>query len=63
MDTVETLRRVQRLGVRMKRGMEFPLEETNQKIGAAIGTVRGKVILLDMAELEAQTAGTKRASS
>src|SRR5574337_788210 len=69
-------------GVRTKRGIEFPLEETNQEIGAEIGTVRDlvsrnlrqfvdlgiirlerrKVIVLDMAELEAQVAGTKRAS-
>ena len=68
-------------GVRTRRGVEFPLEETNQEIGAEIGTVRDlvsrnlrrfvdrgiikmerrKVILLDMAELEAQIAGTKRA--
>jgi CRP/FNR family transcriptional regulator len=70
-------------GVRTKRGIEFPLEETNQEIGAEIGTVRDlvsrnlrrfvdrgiirlerrKVIVLDMAELEAQIAGTKRAST
>ncbi|MFB3921091.1 MAG: Crp/Fnr family transcriptional regulator [Terriglobia bacterium] len=69
-------------GVRTRRGVEFPLEETNQEIGAEIGTVRDlvsrnlrqfvdrgiikmerrKVIVLDMAELEAQIAGTKRAS-
>ncbi len=69
-------------GVRTKRGMEFPLEETNQEIGAEIGTVRDlvsrnlrrfvdrgiirlerrKVIVLDISELEAQIAGTKRAS-
>lgn len=69
-------------GVRTKRGIEFPLEETNQQIGAEIGTVRDlvsrnlrrfvdrgiirlelrKVIVLDMTELEAQIAGTKRAS-
>ncbi len=69
-------------GVRTKRGLEFPLEETNQEIGAEIGTVRDlvsrnlrrfvdrgilrlerrKVIILDMAELEAQIAGSKRAS-
>ncbi len=68
-------------GVRTRRGVEFPLEETNQEIGAEIGTVRDlvsrnlrrfvdrgiikmerrKVIVLDMAELEAQIAGTKRA--
>src|SRR5213082_1236277 len=61
---------------------EFPLEETNQEIGAEIGTVRDlvsrnlrrlvdrriikmerrKVIVLDMPELEAQIAGTKRAT-
>lgn len=70
-------------GVRTKRGIEFPLEETNQQIGAEIGTVRDlvsrnlrrfvdrgilrlerrKVIILDMGELEAQIAGTKRAST
>jgi CRP/FNR family transcriptional regulator len=70
-------------GVRTRRGVEFPLEETNQEIGAEIGTVRDlvsrnlrrfvdrgiirlerrKVIVLDMAELEAQIAGTKRAAS
>ncbi len=70
-------------GVRTRRGIEFPLEETNQEIGAEIGTVRDlvsrnlrrfvdrglikmerrKVIILDMAELEAQVAGTKRASA
>jgi len=69
------------LGVRTRRGIEFPLEETNQEIGAEIGTVRDlvsrnlrrfvdrgiirlerrKVIVLDLAELEAQIAGTKRA--
>ncbi|MGD0694841.1 MAG: Crp/Fnr family transcriptional regulator [Terriglobia bacterium] len=69
-------------GVRTKRGIEFPLAETNQEIGAEIGTVRDlvsrnlrrfvdrgiirlelrKVIVLDMDELEAQIAGTKRAS-
>jgi CRP-like cAMP-binding protein len=70
------------LGVRTRRGVEFPLDETNQQIGAEIGTVRDlvsrnlrrfvdrgiirlerrKVIVLDMAELEAQAAGAKRAS-
>lgn len=70
-------------GVRTRRGIEFPLEETNQEIGAEIGTVRDlvsrnlrrfvdrgilrlerrKVIVLDMAELEAQIAGVKRASA
>jgi CRP-like cAMP-binding protein len=30
-------------GVRTKNGVEFPLEETNQEIGAAIGTVRDLV--------------------
>ena len=70
-------------GVRTRRGIEFPLEETNQEIGAEIGTVRDlvsrnlrrfvdrgiikmerrKVIVLDMGELEAQIAGTKRAST
>ncbi len=71
------------LGVRTRRGIEFPLEETNQEIGAEIGTVRDlvsrnlrrfvdrgiikmerrKVIILDMAELESQIAGAKRAST
>jgi CRP/FNR family transcriptional regulator len=74
--------RALKFGVRTKRGIEFPLEETNQEIGAEIGTVRDlvsrnlrrfvdrgilrlerrKVIILDMAELEAQIAGSKRAS-
>jgi CRP/FNR family transcriptional regulator len=74
--------RALRAGVRTRRGLEFPLEETNQQIGAEIGTVRDlvsrnlrrfvdrgiirlerrKVIVLDMTELEAQAAGTKRAS-
>jgi CRP-like cAMP-binding protein len=69
-------------GTPTKRGLEFPLEVTNQEIGAEIGTVRDlvsrnlrrfvdrgiirlerrKVIVLDMAELEAQIAGAKRAS-
>ncbi len=31
------------LGVRTRRGIEFPLEETNQEIGAEIGTVRDLV--------------------
>ena len=30
-------------GVRTRRGVEFPLEETNQEIGAEIGTVRDLV--------------------
>jgi CRP-like cAMP-binding protein len=75
--------RALRLGTRTRRGIEFPLEETNQEIGAEIGTVRDlvsrnlrrfvdrgiikmerrKVIVLDMAELEAQIIGTKRAAS
>jgi CRP/FNR family transcriptional regulator len=75
--------RAMKSGVRTKRGVEFPLEETNQEIGAEIGTVRDlvsrnlrrfvdrgiirlerrKVIVLDMGELEAQIAGTKRAST
>jgi len=75
--------RALRSGVRTKRGVEFPLEETNQEIGAEIGTVRDlvsrnlrrfvdrgilrlerrKVIVLDMDELEAQIAGTKRAAN
>lgn len=70
------------LGARTKRGVEFPLEETNQQIAAEIGTVRDlvsrnlrrfvdrgiikmerrKVIVLNMADLEEQIAGTKRAS-
>jgi CRP-like cAMP-binding protein len=69
-------------GVRTRRGVEFPLEETNQQIAAEIGTVRDlvsrnlrrfvdrkiikmerrKVIVLDMADLEEQIAGTKRAA-
>jgi CRP/FNR family transcriptional regulator len=73
--------RALRAGVRTRRGVEFPLEETNQEIGAEIGTVRDlvsrnlrqfvdrgiikmerrKVIVLDMGELEAQIAGSKRA--
>ncbi len=68
-------------GVRTQRGIEFPLQETNQEIAAEIGTVRDlvsrnlrrfvdrgilrlelrRVIILDMAELEAQAAGSKRA--
>jgi CRP/FNR family cyclic AMP-dependent transcriptional regulator len=68
-------------GVRTRRGIEFPLQETNQEIAAEIGTVRDlvsrnlrrfvdrgilrlelrRVIILDMAELEAQAAGSKRA--
>jgi CRP-like cAMP-binding protein len=68
-------------GVRTRRGVEFPLDESNQEIGAEIGTVRDlvsrnlrrfvdrgiikmerrRVIVLDMDELEAQAAGTKRA--
>jgi len=75
--------RALRSGMRTKRGIEFPLEETNQEIGAEIGTVRDlvsrnlrrfvdrgiirlerrKVIVLDMEELEAQIAGTKRAAN
>jgi CRP/FNR family transcriptional regulator len=35
--------RAVRLGVRTRRGLEFPLEETNQQIGAEIGTVRDLV--------------------
>jgi CRP-like cAMP-binding protein len=70
------------LGARTKRGIEFPLEETNQQIAAEIGTVRDlvsrnlrrfvdrgiikmerrKVIVLNMADLEEQATGTKRAS-
>ena len=75
--------RALQFGVRTRSGIEFPLEETNQEIGAEIGTVRDlvsrnmrrfvdrgilrlerrKVIILDLAELEAQVAGTKRAVS
>jgi len=75
--------RAARQGVRTRRGIEFPLKETNQEIGAEIGTVRDlvsrnlrrfvdrgilrlerrKVIVLDMAELEAQVSGAKRASN
>jgi CRP-like cAMP-binding protein len=75
--------RAAKSGVQTKRGIEFPLEETNQEIGAEIGTVRDlvsrnlrrfvdrgiirlerrKLIVLDMAELEAQIAGSKRASA
>ena len=73
--------RALRFGVRTRRGVEFPLEETNQEVGAEIGTVRDlvsrnlrrfvdrgiikmerrRVIVLDMDELEAQAAGSKRA--
>jgi CRP/FNR family transcriptional regulator len=35
--------RALRQGVRTRRGIEFPLEETNQQIGAEIGTVRDLV--------------------
>jgi len=35
--------RALRSGVRTRRGIEFPLEETNQEIGAEIGTVRDLV--------------------
>ncbi len=74
--------RALRDGVRTRYGIEFPLEDTNQEIGAEIGTVRDlvsrnlrrfvdrgilrlerrKVVVLDMAELEAQIAGSKRAA-
>jgi CRP/FNR family transcriptional regulator, cyclic AMP receptor protein len=73
--------RALRYGIRTAQGIEFPLEETNQEIGAEIGTVRDlvsrnlrrfvdrgiirmerrKVIVLDLDELEAQVAGSKRA--
>ena len=73
--------RARSYGVRTAEGIEFPLEETNQEIGAEIGTVRDlvsrnlrrfvdrgiirmerrKVIVLDLDELEAQIAGSKRA--
>ena len=69
-------------GNRTRRGIEFPLEETNQQIAAEIGTVRDlvsrnlrrfvdrkiikmerrKVIVLNMADLEDQATGAKRAS-
>lgn len=69
-------------GERTRRGIEFPLQESNQEIAAAIGTVadlvsrnlrrlvdrgairleRRRVIVLDMAELEAQASGAKRAA-
>ena len=69
-------------GTRTRRGIEFPLEESNQQIAAEIGTVRDlvsrnlrrlvdrkiikmerrRVIVLNMAELEEQIAGSKRAS-
>ena len=75
--------RASKQGVRTRRGIEFPLAETNQEIGAEIGTVRDlvsrnlrrfvdrgilrlerrRVIVLDMAELEAQISGAKRASN
>jgi len=75
--------RALKLGVRTRRGIEFPLEETNQQIGAEIGTVRDlvsrnlrrfvdygiirlerrRVIVLDVAELEAQVSGAKRGSA
>jgi CRP-like cAMP-binding protein len=73
--------RAVRDGIRTRRGIEFPLQETNQEIAAEIGTVRDlvsrnlrrfvdrgiirlelrRVIVLDMPEMEAQAAGTKRA--
>lgn len=73
--------RALRHGARTRRGIEFPLQETNQEIAAEIGTVRDlvsrnlrrfvdrgiirlerrRVIVLDMAEIEAQAAGSKRA--
>ncbi len=69
-------------GTRTRRGIEFPLEESNQQIAAEIGTVRDlvsrnlrrlvdrkiikmerrRVIVLNMADLEEQIAGSKRAS-
>src|SRR5574340_910374 len=69
-------------GVRTRRGVEFPLEESNQQIAAEIGTVRDLVsrnlrrlvdrkiikmerrkgIVLNLADLEDQIAGTKRAA-
>jgi CRP/FNR family transcriptional regulator len=75
--------RALKFGMRTRRGIEFPLEQTNQQIGAEIGTVRDlvsrnlrrfvdrgiirlerrRVIVLDMAELEAQVSGAKRASA
>jgi len=35
--------RAQQSGVRTRRGVEFPLDDTNQEIGAEIGTVRDLV--------------------
>ncbi len=75
--------RATKQGIRTRAGIEFPLKETNQEIGAEIGTVRDlvsrnlrrfvdrgilrlerrRVIVLDLAELEAQISGAKRASS
>ena len=72
--------RAVRDGVRTRRGIEFPLQETNQEIAAEVGTVRDlvsrnlrrfvdrgilrlelrRVIILDMSELEAQAARSKR---
>ncbi len=40
---VKSVARPVQLGVRTRRGIEFPLEETNQEIGAEIGTVRDLV--------------------
>ena len=75
--------RALRDGIRTRRGIEFPLQETNQEIAAEIGTVRDlvsrnlrrfvdrgilrlelrRVIILDMGELEAQAAGSKRSAA
>jgi CRP-like cAMP-binding protein len=75
--------RALRDGVRTARGLEFPLQESNQEIAAEIGTVRDlvsrnlrrfvdrrilrlelrRVIVLDMSELEAQAAKSKRSAA
>lgn len=75
--------RALRDGIHTPRGIEFPLQESNQEIAAEIGTVRDlvsrnlrrfvdrgilrlelrRVIVTDMAELEAQAAGSKRAAA
>jgi CRP/FNR family transcriptional regulator, cyclic AMP receptor protein len=74
--------RALRDGIRTPRGLEFPLQESNQEIAAEIGTVRDlvsrnlrrfvdrgilrlelrRVVILDMSELEAQAAGSKRSA-
>jgi CRP-like cAMP-binding protein len=75
--------RALRDGIRTSRGIEFPLQETNQEIAGEIGTVRDlvsrnlrrfvdrdilrlelrRVIILDMSELDAQAAGSKRSAA